>query len=133
MFESSDLAPIPGFSGVPVNLLVAIDPGGRFLGVEVLSQHEPVFQYGLGEAPLFEFVKQYQGVSLRQNIHIETQSRRARQPDASRVTIDGISKATVSVRIINESVLAAACWCRAASSVLAPARARLAWPACAPM
>jgi len=108
VFESNDLAPIPGFSGVPVNLLVAIDPAGRFIGVEVLSQHEPVFQYGLGEAPLFEFVRQYQGVSLRQNIHIETQANRARQPDASRVTIDGISKATVSVRIINESVLAAA-------------------------
>ena len=108
VFESVDLAPIPGFSGVPVNLLVAIDPGGRFIGVEVLSQHEPVFQYGLGEAPLFEFVRQYQRVSLRQNIHIETQASRARQPDAARVTIDGISKATVSVRIINESVLAAA-------------------------
>ena len=108
VFESADLAPIPGFSGVPVNLLVAIDPAGRFIGVEVLSQHEPVFQYGLGEAPLFEFVKQYQGVSLKQHIGIETNGRRARQPDAARVTIDGISKATVSVRIINESVLAAA-------------------------
>ena len=108
VFESADLAPLPGFSGVPVNLLVAIDPLGRFIGVEVLSQHEPVFQYGLGEAPLFEFVKQYQGVSLKQNISIETNTRRARHPDASRVYIDGISKATVSVRIINESVLAAA-------------------------
>lgn len=108
VFESADLAPIPGFSGVPVNLLVAIDPSGRFLGVEVLSQHEPVFQYGLGEAPLFEFVRQYQGISLKQNIGIETNSRRERRLDATRVTIDGISKATVSVRIINESVLAAA-------------------------
>ena len=108
VFESADLAPLPGFSGVPVNLLVAIDPSGRFIGVEVLSQHEPVFQYGLGEAPLFDFVRQYQGVSLKQNISIETNTRRARHPDASRVYIDGISKATVSVRIINESVLAAA-------------------------
>ena len=56
VFESADLAPLPGVSGVPVNLLIAIDPSGRFIGVEVLSQHEPVFQYGLGEAPLFEFV-----------------------------------------------------------------------------
>jgi transcriptional regulator of nitric oxide reductase len=108
VFESADLAPIPGFSGVPVNLLVAIDPAGRFIGVEVLSQHEPVFQYGLGEAPLFDFVRQYKGVSLKQNISIETNTRRARHPDASRAYIDGISKATVSVRIINESVLAAA-------------------------
>lgn len=38
VFESADLAPMPGFSGVPVNLLVAIDPQGKFIGVEVLSQ-----------------------------------------------------------------------------------------------
>nr|WP_315261160.1 4Fe-4S binding protein [uncultured Duganella sp.] len=108
VFESADLAPVPGFSGVPVNLLVAIDPQGKFIGVEVLSQHEPVFQYGLGDAPLHEFVKQYAGVSLRQSISIETNTHRARHTDASRVQMDGISKATVSVRIINESVLAAA-------------------------
>lgn len=108
VFESADLAPIPGFSGVPVNLLVAIDTAGRFLGVEVLSQHEPVFQYGLGVAPLTDFVRQYQGISLRQSIQIDTGTRHARQQDAARVGIDGIAKATVSVRIINESVLAAA-------------------------
>ena len=108
VFESADLAPTPGFSGVPVNLLVAIDPAGKFIGVEVLSQHEPVFQYGLGEAPLLEYVRQYQGVSLRQSITIETGARSARNPDAARAYLDGISKATVSVRIINESLLGAA-------------------------
>jgi hypothetical protein len=48
-FESADLAPIPGFAGVPVNLLVAIDPNGSFLDAAVLSHHEPVFLDGLGE------------------------------------------------------------------------------------
>jgi transcriptional regulator of nitric oxide reductase len=33
VFESIDLAPIPGFAGVPLNLLVAIDPQGGFIGV----------------------------------------------------------------------------------------------------
>ena len=108
VFESADLAPIPGFSGVPVNLLVAIDPAGKFIAVEVLSQHEPVFQYGLGDAPLLEFVRQYGGVSLKQSISIETGARSARSPDAARAYLDGISKATVSVRIINESLLGAA-------------------------
>ncbi len=58
VFESIDLAPIPGFAGVPLNLMVAIDPRGVFLGVQVLSQHEPVFLDGLGEAPLLQFVQQ---------------------------------------------------------------------------
>jgi transcriptional regulator of nitric oxide reductase len=108
VFESIDLAPIPGFSGVPLNLLVAIDPKGGFIGVEVLSHHEPVFLDGLGEAPLYQFVKQYKDLSLRQNINIETGVRHARHPDAAHAYIDGVSKATASVRVINQSVLAAA-------------------------
>ncbi|MYM89982.1 4Fe-4S binding protein [Rugamonas sp. FT82W] len=108
VFESIDLAPIPGFSGVPLNLLVAIDPKGVFIGVEVVSHHEPVFLDGLGEAPLYQFVKQYKDLSLKQNISIETGGHRARRPDAAHAYIDGVSKATASVRIINQSVLAAA-------------------------
>jgi transcriptional regulator of nitric oxide reductase len=116
-FESVDLAPIPGFAGVPVNLLVVIDPKGTFLDVAVLSQHEPVFLDGLGEAPLHQFVRQYQGLSLGQGIEIGgAHAAGSRRRDGQRVQLDGVSKATASVRIINQSVLAAA---------LAVARARL--------
>ncbi|SFM89895.1 4Fe-4S binding protein [Rugamonas rubra] len=108
VFESADLAPIPGFSGVPPNMLVTIDTKGGFLDVVMLSQHEPVFLDGLGEGPLLQFVKQYQGLSLKQSISIETNTKRARHPDAAHAYIDGVSKATASVRIINQSVLAAA-------------------------
>jgi NosR/NirI family nitrous oxide reductase transcriptional regulator len=107
-FESIDLAPIPGFAGVPINLLVAIDPKGNFLGVAVLSHHEPVFLDGLGEAPLFAFVRQYKELSLKQNINIDSKTKRLRAPDAGHAYLDGVSKATASVRIINQSVLSAA-------------------------
>jgi transcriptional regulator of nitric oxide reductase len=120
-FESADLAPVPGFAGVPVNLLVAIDPKGTFLDVAVLSQHEPVFLDGLGEAPLHQFVHQYAGLSLGQGIevgpaHAASGARSGTERSAQRAQIDGVSKATASVRIINQSVLAAA---------LAVARAKL--------
>jgi NosR/NirI family nitrous oxide reductase transcriptional regulator len=108
VFESIDLAPIPGFAGVPINLLVAIDPKGSFLDVAVLSHHEPVFLDGLGEGPLFQFVEQYQGLSLKQNLHIDSKAKRDRTPDAGHAYLDGVSKATASVRIINQSVLSAA-------------------------
>ena len=72
VFESIDFAPIPGFAGTPVNLLVAIDPDGRFLDVRVLSQHEPVFVGGLGEQPLFAFVEQYRDKSLLQSIRVRS-------------------------------------------------------------
>ncbi|MES2263394.1 MAG: 4Fe-4S binding protein [Pseudomonadota bacterium] len=106
VFESADLAPVPGFSGVPPNLLVAIDAKGVFLDVAVLSHHEPVFLDGLGEAPMRQFVAQYKGVSLGRNIKIG--SKAGSGADANHVLLDGVSKATASVRIMNQSVLAAA-------------------------
>jgi len=110
VFESIDLAPIPGFSGTPINLLVAMNPQGEFFDVKVLSQHEPVFLDGLGEEPLFRFVAQYKGLSLMQNIKIGAKSSSASSPSAggNNVRIDGVAKATASVRIINQTMLAAA-------------------------
>jgi transcriptional regulator of nitric oxide reductase len=118
VFESIDFAPVPGFSGTPMNLLVALDTKGEFLDVRVLSHHEPVFLEGLGEAPMFHFVEQYKGLSLQQNIKIGAKGKSA--PGSANVYIDGVSKATASVRIINQSVLA---------SSLAIARAKLGFAA----
>lgn len=107
-FESADLAPIPGFAGVPMNMLVTIDPQGSFIDVVLLSQHEPVFLDGLGEAPLMQFASQYKGLSLKQNLTIDSKTKRERLPDAGNAYLDGVSKATASVRILNQSVLSAA-------------------------
>jgi transcriptional regulator of nitric oxide reductase len=102
-FESVDLAPIPGFAGSPINLLVVLDRDGLFLDVRVLSQHEPVFVDGLGVEPLHRFVEQYKGRDLRQPIRI---AHGAHRPGSAE--LDGITKATASVRILNESLLSAA-------------------------
>lgn len=122
VFESIDLAPIPGFEGTPLNLLIAIDRKGTYLDVEVISQHEPVFLGGLGEAPLREFVRQYAGKSLLQQISVSSiyGSGGQRRGDDRRVVLDGVTKATASIRIVNQTVLTAA---------LAVARARLAFAA----
>jgi len=116
VFETIDLAPIPGFSGTPFNLLVALDPRGQFLDVRVLSQHEPVFVDGLGPEPLTRFVEQYEGLSLIHNIKIGTSLDRAGTSGVSTAHIDGVAKATASIRIVNQSLL---------SSALKVARARL--------
>lgn len=109
VFESIDLAPIPGFEGTPMNLLVAVDRKGAFIDVEVLRQHEPVFLSGLGEAPLKEFVRQYAGKNLRQQITVSSAYGSTRGVAAdNHVVLDGVTKATASVRIVNQSVLAAA-------------------------
>lgn len=105
VFESIDLAPIPGFSGTPFNLLVALDAKGEFISVKVLSQHEPVFVDGLGEAPMLRFVEQYKGLSLKQNIKIGAKTDGG--SSSANVFISGVAKATASVRILNQSLLSA--------------------------
>jgi NosR/NirI family transcriptional regulator, nitrous oxide reductase regulator len=107
-FESLDFAPVPGFSGKPVNLLIALSNKGEFLGVKVLSQHEPVFVEGLGPVPLDKFVDQYQGLAITQNIKIGSNLNKSGQAGSANVFIDGVAKATASVRIVNQSLLSAA-------------------------
>ena len=104
VFESIDLAPIPGFSGTPFNLLIALDTKGEFMSVRVLSQHEPVFLDGLGEGPMLSFVEQYKGLSLKQNIKIGSERNNVGNAN---VFIHGVTKATASVRILNQSLLSA--------------------------
>lgn len=107
VFESADLAPLPGFSGTPINLLIAIDKAGTFVDVRLINQHEPVFVEGLGPAPLMEFLRQYAGKSLATNIKVGNNHDDSRD-NSSNSYIDGVSKATASVRIANETILAAA-------------------------
>lgn len=106
VFESIDFAALPGFSGVPINLLIALDPKGKFTDVKVISHHEPVFLEGYGPQPLIDFVNQYKNLSLTQNITIEKGTRNKSKMDGNNVRIDGVSKATASVRIINQTLLA---------------------------
>jgi NosR/NirI family transcriptional regulator, nitrous oxide reductase regulator len=106
-FESLDFAAIPGFSGTPMNLLVALNKDGSFMEVRVLSQHEPVFLDGLGPQPLFKFVEQYRKLSLKQSIKIGLGNQQAGKASSAAVYIDGVAKATASVRILNQSLLAA--------------------------
>ena len=114
-FESIDLAPIPGFGGTPPDLLIALAPDGTFRDVKVIAHHEPVFLEGLGSEPLFAFVEQYVGLSARQPIRVGRPNARG-SGAAPQTTVDGISMATASTRVINESILAAS---------LAVARAKL--------
>ncbi|HJV25637.1 MAG TPA: 4Fe-4S binding protein [Aromatoleum sp.] len=116
VFESIDLAPIPGFEGTPFNLLIAVDNRGDFMAVEVLRQHEPVFLSGLGEAPLHAFVAQYVGKNIKQAITVSSAYGRSSDAGGNRVVLDGVAKATASIRVVNQTVL---------TSALAVARAHL--------
>ncbi len=109
-YVSTDFTRLQGFAGKPIKLLVGLDTRGRFTGVKVLNHHEPVFLHGLGEVPLFQFTDQYENRSLREQIIVGTSnsSRSGRDAGGNVVYFDGVSKATVSVLILNDTVLSSA-------------------------
>ena len=105
--ETKPLAAIPGFSGAPINLFVQIDLEGGFIDAEIISHNEPIFVSGLGQAPFHEFVTQYKGLSLSDTIVVGVPYGDAGS-GSSFVYLDGVTKATASVRIAHETILAAA-------------------------
>jgi transcriptional regulator of nitric oxide reductase len=107
LFETEPLAPIPGFSGMPINMLVAMNRQGRLISVEILDHNEPIFVSGLGQAPFHRFVAQYGGRSIYDAMSVGVPYGRVEGP-SSQIYLDGVTKATASVRIAHESILAAA-------------------------
>ncbi|MEM9247179.1 MAG: 4Fe-4S binding protein [Pseudomonadota bacterium] len=107
VFETEPMAPLPGFSGAPINLLVVLDLEGQFLDVQLLSHNEPIFVSGLGEAPFHAFFEQYEGHSIGDSLVVGTPYGGG-DDSSSLVYLDGVTKATASVRIAHESILAAA-------------------------
>ncbi|MEO1292571.1 MAG: hypothetical protein AAFV62_07050 [Pseudomonadota bacterium] len=108
MFQTTPLAPLPGFSGEPINVLVTVDLEGRFLRADLIAHNEPVFVSGLGEAPFHEFVSQYRGLSVFDSITVGVPYGSGDRDSSGHVYLDGVTKATASVRIAHESILAAA-------------------------
>lgn len=106
VFETGELAPLPGFSGQPINMLVMIDLDGRFIETRLLSQNEPIFVSGLGEAPFRAFLEQYRGHAITEPLVVGTPYG-AGNSSSDLVYLDGVTKATASVRIAHESILAA--------------------------
>ena len=105
VFETGPLAPLPGFSGQPINMLVMLDLDGRFIDVRLLAHNEPIFVSGLGEAPLRAFLAQYRGHSITEPLVVGSPYGAGQGGEL--VYLDGVTKATASVRIAHESILAA--------------------------
>ncbi|MBU2357631.1 MAG: 4Fe-4S binding protein [Alphaproteobacteria bacterium] len=106
VFETEEMAPLPGFSGAPINIFVMLDLNGTFMDVRLISHNEPIFVSGLGEAPLRKFFEQYRGLSINQSLVVGNPYGGAGEGSAL-IYLDGVTKATASIRIAHESILAA--------------------------
>jgi len=112
VFESDDFTNFIGFSGKSINILIGLDINGIFTGFKVLNHHEPIFLHGLGEQPMFDFINKYKGHSIKERYVINGRDKSA----AGITNFDGVTRATISVMVINDTII---------SSALKVARARL--------
>ncbi|WP_306116273.1 4Fe-4S binding protein [Roseovarius sp. MMSF_3305] len=107
VFETEPMAPLPGFSGASINVLVVLDLDGRFLDAQLISHNEPIFVSGLPEKLFYDFFKQYRGHSISDSLVVGSPYGGGTEGSAL-VYLDGVTKGTASVRIAHESILAAA-------------------------
>ncbi len=102
VFESKHQVDIPAYSGKPINLLITINTEGVFKDAWVLEHHEPILLVGIPEEKLQQFSDQYSGKSINDKIRVGSSS------DPSVVSVDAITGATVTVLVVNQTILKAA-------------------------
>ncbi len=107
VFETQPLAPLPGFSGAPINILVTLDLEANILDAQLIDHNEPIFVSGLGQGPFHKFFEQYKGHSIATTMVVGVPYG-DKGASSSLVYLDGVTKATASVRIAHESLMGAA-------------------------
>ncbi len=101
LFETSSQVDIPAYSGKPINLAVSIDKQGQFKYAWVIEHHEPILLVGIPESKLNEFSMQYVGHNVEDRIRVSAGS------TGDEVNIDAITGATVTVMVVNETIMRA--------------------------
>ena len=70
VIRTTDIAPIPAYSGEPITLLVGLDLQGRIAGLDILKHSEPILVVGISEQDLKHYIDQYQGVSVLERVKL---------------------------------------------------------------
>ena len=102
VFHSKAIAPIPAYSGKPMDMVVGLDPLGKITGVRVVEHHEPILLVGIPESKLDGFADQYTQKNVTDRLKVGAGSREGF------TNIDAITGATVTVMVMNESIMRAA-------------------------
>ncbi len=98
LVRTADVAPIPAYSGKPVNLLVGFDTAGKIRGAHVLEHHEPILLVGIPESRLQGFAAQFAGKRITDRVRIGGGSQ-------GEVAVDGVSGATVTVMVVARTIM----------------------------
>ncbi|MBU3028708.1 NosR/NirI family protein [Paracoccus marinaquae] len=85
-----------GYSGKPLDVLVAVTPEGVIAGAKLVQQTEPVLSLGISEADIAAYVEAFRGTDLMRDY-----AALGADPDLP----DVISRATVSTGVIRDGIL----------------------------
>ncbi len=96
---TNDIAPIPAYSGKPINHLVGVDRNGKIRGAYVIEHHEPILLAGIPEERLHRFAAQYRDKQVTDRVRVGSGVREGF------VNVDGVSGATVTVIVQNEAIM----------------------------
>jgi polyferredoxin/Na+-translocating ferredoxin:NAD+ oxidoreductase RnfG subunit len=99
LMRTTDIAPIPAYSGEPITLLVGLGLEGRITGLKITEHSEPILVVGISEQDLAHYVEQYQGVTVDQKVKLGGSER------DGYVTVDGITGATITAMVMNATVM----------------------------
>ena len=101
VIRTTDIAPIPAYSGKPITLLVGLDLTGHIAGLHILEHSEPILVVGVSEQDLRQYIDQYRGVSVLERVKLGGAEREGY------VTVDSISGATITAMVMNATVMKA--------------------------
>ena len=108
VFMTSDIVRSAGYSGKPIKTAVGLDMSGRITGAAVIEHHEPILILGINDSRLTEFVQSYRGVDVRGKVTIGRSRSSAKGEGDDTVFIDGVSGASVTSIVFNDSIMRAA-------------------------
>lgn len=102
VFLTDKVIPIPAYSGKPISTLVGFDLQGTIAGAHIVRHEEPILVVGITERDLAEYIHQYVGKSVTDRVKI------GGRPRKGYVTVDGITGATITIMVLNRSIMASA-------------------------
>jgi NosR/NirI family nitrous oxide reductase transcriptional regulator len=102
VFLTDQVVSIPAYSGKPISTLVALDLQGVIRGVRILQHQEPILVVGISDHDLEGFTSQYPGRKATDRVQIGGGQRHGY------VTVDGISGATITIMVLNASIMRSA-------------------------
>ncbi|MFC4259199.1 transcriptional regulator NosR [Marinobacter lacisalsi] len=101
-YQTLDFLQTPAYSGKPLDATVVLDTEGEIRATKVIHHDEPILLIGIPERKMHDFTDQYTGLAADQRVTVGGKS------SETRVSVDGLSGATVTVMVINEVIMKSA-------------------------